>query len=377
MKEWNLLNIYTVGILLTILMVILFAAPRFIRIKKSSGILVEETAEKKIIACFFILFWGTLAAFRNLNVGTDTSNYSNIFLRIANTNWSQIKYDVEFDKFPLYIIYNKFVSLITRNPNAITVFNSYIIVLGTILFLYYNSKNFGVSVICFLVLQYYFLSMNIARESMAVMFTLWVFHFARRDKWIRSLIFCLIAFFIHRTAILSIAIFFIALIGRTKKSAVTLVLIGSALIVFFIPLASFCIRFFPQYADYLNRDQAFSLFNNSSNGRRKYTAIFLFGIFLLTWLLSGNKKKHTEKLYWQYLTLTLLAIELMIVHSRNDLMARLELYFTYFFMLSLPYAIEEVKDHKSRMILYIGLISVLLVPCLLNLKDYLPYMTSF
>ena len=58
-------------------------------------------------------------------------------------------------------------------------------------------------------------------------------------------------------------------------------------------------------------------------------------------------------------------------------MARLELYFTYFFMLSLPYAIEEVKDHKSRMILYIGLISVLLVPCLLNLKDYLPYMTSF
>ena len=166
--------------------------------------------------------------------------------------------------------------------------------------------------------------MNIARESMAVMFTLWVFHFARRDKWIRSLIFCLIAFFIHRTAILSIAIFFIALIGRTKKSAVTLVLIGSALIVFFIPLASFCIRFFPQYADYLNRDQAFSLFNNSSNGRRKYTAIFLFGIFLLTWLLSGNKKKNKEKLYWQYLTLTLLAIELMIVHSRNDLMARLE-----------------------------------------------------
>ena len=47
MKEWNLLNIYTVGILLTILMVILFAAPRFIKIKKSSGILVEETAEKK------------------------------------------------------------------------------------------------------------------------------------------------------------------------------------------------------------------------------------------------------------------------------------------------------------------------------------------
>ena len=80
-----------------------------------------------------------------------------------------------------------------------------------------------------------------------------------------------------------------------------------------------------------------------------------------------------DKKYWIYVTLSIVSVELMILQSNNDVMARLELYFSYFFMLSLPYFIENNIQNNDKYFIYIVLMIVLFVPFLLKIKDYLPY----
>lgn len=376
-------NVYTFGIILTILLVIFFECKAAIANNSSNSQASYNRTDKKMFAVFFILFWGFLAAFRDLSVGTDTFHYAQIFQRVATTKWSNVFRDPEFSKFPLYILYNKIISVITNNINAATFFNSFIIIIGVVFFLYYNSDNFGISLLCYLVLQYYFLSLNISRESLALMFTLWVYHYSIRNKFGKGLLFSIIAVLTHRTAILSFAVLFIAFISRTPKSATWILILGSFIILFFKPIIILAVNFFPQYSDYISTDNPFSLLSDTSNGRRIYTAMFLLVIFVVCLLYPKTEKNcanqvaRKSKSFWVYFSLSFLALELMIFHCKNEVIARLEMYFTYFFIVSLPFFVEKISSSLFRRAIYIALIAVLLIPCYTNLKDYLPYLVNF
>lgn len=334
---------------------------------------------KFILTSFFICFWGFIAAFRNLSVGTDTLNYSNIFIRIINTEWIDLYHDVEFGKFPLYLIYNKIVGIFFHAPNAITFFNSAIFVIGVVLFLYYNSKNLGMSLFLFLSLHYYFFALNIARESLAVMLILWVFHFAIRNKKFVALFINVLAALIHFTAMIGLIVLFITLFCNKHNRALIIVVVFSIGIVFLRPLITLFVQIFPHYKDYVYGDGSFSILNNTSDGKRVYIALFLFCIFILCFVFSDRSitKKQIEEKEYILFTLFVLAVVLMIIHRKNEVMARLELYFTYFFMISLPYFVSNKLARKYQTVTNLLIVMVLLIPFYTKLVNYLPYTMIF
>lgn len=374
-----LINIYTIGMAFTL--IIIFLLPT----NNSTNCLsckininnkwLKTDFNKKIVALLFCILWGGIAALRNSSVGTDTFHYTEIFQRISLTNWSNITQDIEFKKFPLYITYNKIVSLFIKTPNAITFVNSLIFVIGVVLFLYFNSKNFGISLYCFLSLHYYFLALNIMRESLAIMMVMWAFHFAIRNKLLKALIINILAILVHYTAVLGLGVLFVTLFCKKSYNAYLILILCTIVIIFFKQIIIFGVRFFPQYNDYINGNGQFTILDDSSDGRRKYVALFLLLIFVFCWIYPSLNKRNIvkDKKYWIYVTLSIVSVELMILQSNNDVMARLELYFSYFFMLSLPYFIENNIQNNDKYFIYIVLMIVLFVPFLLKLKDYLPY----
>ncbi len=377
MSDFNLLNIYTIGMAFTLLIIVLF--PARLPAHGIIGKKFKNFSNKKLIICLFILFWGLISALRNVSVGTDTFHYTEIFSRIASTAWGDLKADVEFSKFPLYIIYNKIISIFFTDPNAVTFFNSAIFIVGVTLFLYRNSKNLGISVFLFLSLHFYFLSLNIARASLAIMITLWAYHFAKRNKLIRALVLNICAIFVHKTAALGLVVFFIVLFCNNSKRVIVFAIFCTIGIIFFKQIIIFAVELFPQYKDYVYTDDSFSIFNNSSDGKRKYIALFLLAVLLFCWFYpkAKNIKVKKDKEYWIFVALAIISIELMIIQNKNEIMARLELFFTYYFMVSIPYFIEKNLPKKLKSVIYLLTIFVLMVPFCLKLGDYLPYTTIF
>ncbi len=139
------------------------------------------------------------------------------------------------------------------------------------------------------------------------------------------------------------------------------------------------VQLFPHYKDYVYGDGSFSLLNNSSDGKRVYIAIFVLCIFLLCWLFPDSKfaKKQKESKSYILFVLSVLAVELMIIHRKNEVMARLELYFTYFFMISLPYFITNSLSGKYQKLVNLLIVMVLLIPFYTKLVNYLPYTMIF
>lgn len=376
----NFLNIYVLGMILTLMLMVFFPTAELSKNCNCKGIFnTSLKLNKVILSSFFICFWGFIAAFRNLSVGTDTLNYSNIFVRILNTSWIDLSRDVEFGKFPLYVIYNKIVGTFFRAPNAITFFNSAIFVVGVVLFLYFNSKNLGMSLFLYLSLHYYFFALNIARESLAVMMILWVFHFAIRNKKFIALFINVLAALVHFTALIGLIVLFITLFCDRRNRAFIIVIVFSIGIIFLRPLIVIFVEFFPHYKDYVYGDGAFSILNNASDGQRVYIAIFLLCVFLLCWMLFDKRyaKNIMNGKSYVLLSLFILAIALMIIHRKNEVMARLELYFTYFFMISLPYFITNFLPRKYQKLVNLLVVMVLLIPFYTKLVNYLPYTMFF
>ena len=68
-----------------------------------------------------------------------------------------------------------------------------------------------------------------------------------------------------------------------------------------------------------------------------------------------------ESEFWTLFTLSMIGIELMTILRHNYTAARVEYYFTYFFMLFLPMCIERFFNKKSKYIAYGGTIAILLI----------------
>ncbi len=371
-------NIYVLGMVLTLMLMVCFPTAELAN-NRNGLFNTSLKLNKFILTVFFILFWGFIAAFRDLSVGTDTLNYSNIFIRILHTDWAELPRDVEFSKFPLYLLYNKIVGIFFHAPNAITFFNSAIFVSGVTLFLYKHSKNLGMSLFLFLSLHYYFFALNIARESLAVMLILWVYHFAIRNKKLTALFINILAALIHVTALIGLIVLFITLFCNSRNRALGILIVFSVGIIFLRPLMILFVQLFPHYKDYVYGDGSFSLLNNSSDGKRVYIAIFVLCVFLLCWLFPDSKfaKKQKESKSYILFVLSVLAVELMIIHRKNEVMARLELYFTYFFMISLPYFITNSLSGKYQKLVNLLIVMVLLIPFYTKLVNYLPYTMIF
>lgn len=332
--------------------------------------------KNKIFSIFAVITFGLIMAFRSPIVGTDTQNYCKIFKDIANMPLRDILKSYEFKSFPLYAIYNKLISFISTNDQCVIMFNSLIIIIGIACFIYYNSDNVKMSWFYYLTFHFYYFAFNAARQSLAMMLILISYHYIKRKRNIKALILLISAVLVHNTAIIFFIVFLLIKIKFDVKKIVLFILIGIIGTKFANILLSFFVTLFPRYAAYLDKGQN-TLSSEIGEGKRIIIAFILIGVVLFT-LYSLKKMKalmSPEEEYELYLLTSIVTISIifMFAFRYSGLLARVEMFFSYFVIIYIPKVIEKFLKGNTKMLIYTLSIIVMIIPWYVKLYDYLPY----
>ena len=129
-----------------------------------------------LIITFILLI--IVAGFRDVSVGTDSKNYSDIFTSYGE-NISEVYHVSE----PLYLLLQFFVAVMGWDYNSLMFITSSIVIIGIYSFALIESKRPNMLILCFYLLYYYFYAINTVRQYDAMVFILLAWHFQKIKKY--------------------------------------------------------------------------------------------------------------------------------------------------------------------------------------------------
>ena len=166
-------------------------------------------------ACLILWFF---MAFRGLRVGVDTKHYAYVFSQFDDIPFSKVFTAVTyaneseswaFDFEPGYRLANKILSLFFRSSQAITVFNSTVIMVLWYFLIKRESPNFLLSIWLFITLGIYQTEMNVTRNAIAILMVYNGFPFLRRREFPKYLAVCVFASLFHVAALVLLPVYFL------------------------------------------------------------------------------------------------------------------------------------------------------------------------
>ena len=328
----------------------------------------NKKTEVLIIALFL---WGVMA-FRGSMVGTDTANYSNIFVEIATKGpFSHMM----FKRAPVYTLYNTLIGLISKSPQWVVICNSSVII-GCISYVIYKESDDAIgSWFCYVTLHYYFFGMNAARQSMAISLSMVVYSLLRQKRINRAIIISIMSILTHSSAVISLLLFPIMLIKNKRKTYFFFLFALIVFVAMFDGLMVAFVRLFPEYSSYMN--SAFVASLGEAAGGRTITALYLIIVIALSAILYKKKRICDKDRYFLLLYLVSVAIIPMFLLRNSNISYRIEMYFVEYSILLIPFVFKRIKPKNNRILISLLGYSVLLIPYFMKLPAYLPYLFFF
>lgn len=320
----------------------------------------------KIFALIAILIPSLLSAFRGYSIGVDTLVYQKPFFDIAKKYGSFISY-LNTQNTSSEVLYHLVTWIAARFFNIQTLFFFLQILMITPIFIALNktkNKKTAILGVIFYLLFAFNESLNMARQSIALSFSILAITLVIDKEYLKTIIVSIIAILFHSSAYLIIPVCILILILTSSLSYRAKVLISLIVI-----LTTFLISFYilgivgtlsaiienetlNKYANYSERFSSVS-FN--------FPQFFIWLIILLVVILFT---KHTDKNYTREIYILLSSIYLSsfiantIIHYSN----RAFYYFAYPAILYfLPKVISEHKSAKTARFLAVLLIIILIV----------------
>lgn len=308
-----------------------------------------------------------IMAFRSLYVGTDTYNYVyNIFLDSNSM-------DIIDSRFPIYMIFNKIIYMMSQDGSSILIFNALITLSCMTLFYYKLSKNIYVSWIYYFLFTYFILSFNAMRQFMAISMGLLAYAFFVEGKNKKAILLYLMAILSHITVSIGLLL---PMISKVKWNLKKLFVVGGTSLLLSMALKPLLIKFsflFGTYESYLQDGGVFNLFEDDGSGNRLYIGILLFFTVLLAVYFVKIFKLNNDNL-WIYTVVMMIAAVITIMFSKESMIIRLIYPLTIFSTIYIPELIETIHMTKMhRFLSYVTVALIMLVPCYLRLKQFIPF----
>lgn len=320
------------------------------------------------------LQWIFLSGMRGTTVGADTIGYLRMFNRVGEVSWREIleafvavyfrgrvplsSSENFLYKDPGYLIFQKFIHIFTNNGQMYLIIVAAIVFASLGYFIYKNSDDPAFSYVLFSALFYSFYAITGTRQALATVLVVFIgFEFIKRkEKW-KFIFTALIAFTLHKSALLFVPFYFLAQKEITWKY---IGLITAATAFFWLMGERFILTAAALFG--YNRKSVYVA------DTLTYTAIMaLVGIavvFFFKWIQKRNEFKKME------LNATLLATALTFFTLIDQSMMRVQQYYALFLMLSIP-SILNCFEKKSRRILRGTCILVLIFYLIRNNPQYM------
>jgi len=246
---------------------------------------LQTNSKKKYVTMMFLIF-GFLMMFRSVYVGNDTYAYTKIFENIISNGKLKFALDtVNYEKGFVFLSY--MLGKISENPQILFIVTGAFTAFSFGRFIYKYSDMPWLSILMFLTLQFYDLTLSGVRQVVSVSILLFAYDFLLDRKFWRFAFLCWLSSLFHVSGIL-----FIILYPLTSKKRESLFYAGSIIIsgIFFVGfegVIKIVDAIFPRYLKYLMQDG------------RSYSATFRWATFLtvLMWFIMFLIAKLCEKKY--------------------------------------------------------------------------------
>lgn len=313
--------------------------------------IISVIAERNNSAFFASLVWfiySFVAGFRAPSVGVDTIAYV-----------EEIEHPLRFVKNGevLYTLFNKLIYGATNNSSIVILAYSALIY-GLIIFRLWEMRkdiSFSFSLLVFLSMHY-FESLNVMRQYVAVAIIFFALRYLQNGKYIKYILFVLVAAGFHSSALLGVTYFAVEIlcwkdIGKKKK----------------IFLASFTVAGFLLSSFFLSAVENYSNYFRNVNLNIGFKVLELISVFVIS-IFYFNKKEQREQFsapQKHYLLKTtqiyyLIGCSIWIIGYFYTFMNRIAYYFTIFVAVYYGIIMKEIKT-KSAISLLLKLVIVILI----------------
>lgn len=310
-----------------------------------------ENRVKKTIFFILTLLPFIIVSSIRYDVGTDFSfRYSTDFYKVAD--------GIKIENLePGFILLIKFCLIFSRNSQILFFVTSALITFFVISEIFKNSKNICYSILLFFIGTFFFLSLNMVRQFLAMSIILFCYRFLfEKKKYVFFLMGVIIAFTIHSSSIIMVI-----LLSLKKKLFAQPIFLAIAVILILILETNIMSILSPIIEN--TRFDVY-LIGKYAKGDPSYLGIlvntFLYAYMYIIYRIK--KKRGEENLKEDIFLLNIQGIALltMSMTAVHILFARISSYFSIFQIISIPYFTEtlkiqykQLKAESVRIILYI------------------------
>lgn len=301
--------------------------------------------KSNIIVFIAFLFPLSFIGYR-FNVGTDYKNYIRIFNDIKSVNSFSELMSINWEKGALILF--KLVSFVTNDPRMLFIPCTFL-TLFPIFYVnkMYNYKYLPLSMLIYNLIYLPF-CLNVMRQGIAMSFTLLSFHFMLLKKDKKSIASFVFAFLFHKSCIILLPFFLAFRFDKSEnksKSTKKIIIISitiSILMLFFgkTIMDSLGITFYNSYFDRMNI-KGLDL---------SYFILYIPTIVLLIFIKTKDVFININR------SLIVSGYFFGVVGTTAKYLNRLNVYFTIFEIILIPYLINRIKNKKTRVfvsILYV------------------------
>lgn len=172
----------------------------------------NDCGKKFLNIAFLVLF--LFLALRSENVGTDLLTYKNFFNYNASFKLSKLLQLFE----PGYSLYSYFIYNLTGgNFRVFIIITAFLTLIGPYHFIKNYSKNYFLSVIAYICLNYYLFTFSGLRQSIAVSLLLFSIDYIKDKKLFKFLIINAIACSFHKSSMVFLPAYFLEKLNMKRK----------------------------------------------------------------------------------------------------------------------------------------------------------------
>lgn len=326
------------------------------------------------VACAFISLF-LISALRSPQIGADTKGYITLFNTLKTFDIPDIlNTELYFEKG--YLIFNYFIHYFSSDSRLLLLISSFIIIFSIARLIYKNSVSVFLSFYLFITMAYFYSSMNILRQYIAVAILTWSYDLVKQRKPLLFLASVVLASSFHNTAIVFLIVYFFPLIKFSFKKVFMVISLALIFSLFIGPAMEIITKSVPQYADYLSyldSNKVASFFN-----ALVLIVVLLLGliikyrernesknVFLKTYLLNNqveqkgtSKEKDITKQEDETLLfyIILAATTISIMSFKMSILARVAEYFAFYSILYIPLLIQKIKNPHIKNMIFLSVV---------------------
>lgn len=246
------------------------------------SVLKIKNGQKKFLNISFLILFLFLAL-RAETTGTDLLNYKIFFNYSHSISLTRLTKLIE----PGYALYSFLIYKLTNgNFQIMLIITAFISLIGPYCFIKNNSKNYFLSVIVYICLNYYLFTFSGLRQSIALSISLLSINYIKNQKIFKYLIFSFIAFCFHKSSIVFIPVYFLNKLNIKKKHLPFLIIIMLGVYIFRYNLITiFTSIMYENYATFENANGGYKLLIC-------YLVIFIFITIFKDKVLNINKDNN-------------------------------------------------------------------------------------